>query len=64
MRKKGGASRWGTLFIAARGGGTKAARRWNHGRQTAAVVAVGTSSARFGRRRPDSEADERAPRGF
>jgi hypothetical protein len=61
-RKKGGAVRWGAPFIAARGGGTKVARRWNHGWQTVVVATVGTSSAQSRRRRPDSEADERAPR--
>jgi hypothetical protein len=54
----------GAPFIAARGGGTKVARRWNHGWKIAAVAAVGMSSARSRHRRPDSEADERAPRGF
>jgi hypothetical protein len=54
----------GAPFIAARGGGTKVARRWNHGWKIAAVAAVGMLSARSRHRRPDSEADERAPRGF
>jgi hypothetical protein len=56
--------KWGAPFIAARGGGTKVARRWNHGWETAVVATVGTSSARSRRRHPDSEADERTPRDF
>jgi hypothetical protein len=41
-----GCSTVGAPFIAARGGGTKVARRWNHGWQTVVVAIVGTSSAR------------------
>jgi hypothetical protein len=63
-RRKGGTQVRRAPFIAAQGGGRRAARWQNQGRQSAVVTAVGTASARSGRRRLDSEAYQRAPRGF
>jgi hypothetical protein len=51
-------------YIAARGGGRRAARWQNWGWQSAAVATVGTASTWSGHRRSDRGADKGAPRGF
>jgi hypothetical protein len=61
----------GVPFIAGGGESGAAARLWvawwcqrSHGHGKAVVAVVGMSSARFGRRRPGSETNGWAPRGF